>query len=274
MKHTVTVPHYNGSHQQLAEQMGDLYYNALAELLTMLADKLERDAAKDNARGRLKLASELAGASTAIKAAAAHINTAWRICEPYMSCLAQEELKMTSWSQDVYIKALLFAANAHNGQKVPGTDFPYLTHLSMVSMEVTAALAVEEGLDGNLAIQCALLHDVLEDTSVAHEALLEIFGETVTNGVQALTKHDDLPKHEKMADSLARIQQQPREVWMVKLADRITNLQPPPRHWTTEKMQSYQQEARQIYDALHGASPFLAARLKQKTDNYDQYFSR
>ncbi len=181
---------------------------------------------------------------------------------------------MTSWSQDVYIKALLFAANAHNSQKVPGTELPYLTHLTMVSMEVTAALAVEEGLDGNLAILCALLHDVLEDTSVAYEALLEIFGETVTNGVQALTKHDGLPKHEKMADSLARIQQQPREVWMVKLADRITNLQPPPNHWTTEKMQSYQQEAQQIYAALHGASPFLATRLQQKIDNYDQYFSR
>ena len=89
MKHTVSVPHYNGSHQQLAEQMGDLYYNALAELLTMLADKLERDAVKDTARGRPKLASELAGASTAIKAAAAHINTAWRICEPYMPTAGQ-----------------------------------------------------------------------------------------------------------------------------------------------------------------------------------------
>ena len=181
---------------------------------------------------------------------------------------------MTPWSQEKYIAALLFAAHAHNGQKVPGTDLPYLTHLAMVSMEVTAALAVEDGLDGNLTIQCALLHDVLEDTAVAYDALQDIFGEAVTNGVQALTKHDDLPKHEKMADSLARIQQQPREIWMVKLADRITNLQPPPKHWTTEKMQSYQLEAQQIYDALHGASPFLATRLQQKIENYDQYFAR
>lgn len=181
---------------------------------------------------------------------------------------------MTPWSQESYIKALLFAANAHNSQKVPGTELPYLTHLTMVCMEVMAELAVEDGLDGNLAIQCALLHDVLEDTAVEYEALKEIFGEAVVDGVQALTKHDDLPKHEKMADSLARIQQQPREVWMVKLADRITNLQPPPRHWTTEKMQSYQQEARQIYDALHGASPFLATRLQQKIEGYSQCFDR
>ena len=181
---------------------------------------------------------------------------------------------MTPWSQEVYIKALLFAAHAHNNQKVPGTELPYLAHLTMVSMEVMAALAVEDGLDGNLAILCALLHDVLEDTDVEYDALQEVFGEAVTNGVQALTKHDDLPKHEKMADSLARIQQQPKEVWMVKLADRITNLQPPPKHWTTEKIQSYQLEAQQIYDALHEASLFLATRLQQKIENYDQYFAR
>lgn len=179
---------------------------------------------------------------------------------------------MTPWSQEHYIKALLFAANAHNSQKVPGTELPYLTHLTMVCMEVMAALAVEDGLDGNLAIQCALLHDVLEDTDVPFEHFLEVFGEQVTNGVQALTKNDNLSKDEKMADSLARIRQQPREVWVVKLADRITNLQPPPKHWTVDKMQSYQQEARQIYEALHEGSPALAARLKQKIEEYPKYF--
>ena len=179
---------------------------------------------------------------------------------------------MTPWSQESYIKALLFAANAHNGQKVPGSELPYLTHLTMVSMEITAALVAEGGLDGNLAIQCALLHDVLEDTPVALEQFMETFGEQVTNGVQALTKNDNLPKEQKMADSLTRIRQQPREVWMVKLADRITNLQPPPKHWTAEKMQSYQLEARQIYDALHTASPFLATRLQQKIEDYTRYY--
>lgn len=39
----------------------------------------------------------------------------------------------------------------------------------------------------------------------------------------------------QMQDSLRRIKSQPREVWMVKMADRITNLQPPPGHWSEEK---------------------------------------
>jgi len=39
------------------------------------------------------------------------------------------------WSQDTYIKAYRFAAEAHNGQLVPGTTLPYLMHISMVAME-------------------------------------------------------------------------------------------------------------------------------------------
>jgi hypothetical protein len=30
-------------------------------------------------------------------------------------------------------------------------------------MEIIAALAIESSLDGNLSVQCALLHDTLED---------------------------------------------------------------------------------------------------------------
>ena len=65
------------------------------------------------------------------------------------------------WSQEKYIKAYNFAAEAHKGQKVPGTDLPYIMHLSLVSMEIMAALSVENDLDGDLAIQCALLHDTI-----------------------------------------------------------------------------------------------------------------
>jgi len=42
-------------------------------------------------------------------------------------------------------------------QKVPGSDLPYVVHVAMVAMEVINALQAEEGTDGNLAVQCALL---------------------------------------------------------------------------------------------------------------------
>lgn len=42
-------------------------------------------------------------------------------------------------SQDIYIRASRFAAEAHNGQLVPGTDLPYMLHINLVAMEVLAA---------------------------------------------------------------------------------------------------------------------------------------
>jgi (p)ppGpp synthase/HD superfamily hydrolase len=175
------------------------------------------------------------------------------------------------WSQETYITAYRFAAYAHRGQTVPGTDLPYIMHLSFVCMEVLAALTVETGHDENLAIQCALLHDVLEDTATTYAQVQTAFGPAVAAGVLALSKDAALAKPLQLADSLRRICQQAPEIWMVKLADRITNLQPPPAYWTDDKRVQYRQEAIHIHTALGVASPFLAARLLTKIDAYSTY---
>ena len=177
-------------------------------------------------------------------------------------------LRQDRWSQDLYIKAYLFAARAHRGHAVPGTDLPYVTHVSLVSMEVLAALSVERGRDEDLALQCALLHDVLEDTSVTDAQVREEFGRAVADAVRALSKDPNIPKHLQMGDSLRRIKQQPREVWMVKLADRITNLQPPPSHWIEARIARYRDEAIEIHRALGEASEVLSARLLLKIEEY------
>ena len=185
----------------------------------------------------------------------------------------------SKWSQDLYIKAFKFAAEVHKDQKIPGSDLPYIVHLALVSMEVMAALSVEDGLDGDLAVQCALLHDVMEDPKVPFEKLESVFKSEVADGVWALTKDDDVGsdidnewerKKLRMADSLNKIKEQPKadEIGMVKMADRITNLQPPPSHWTDEKIAYYKKEANLIYNELKDASSFLAERLKRKIEGY------
>ncbi|WP_428266658.1 HD domain-containing protein [Haliangium sp.] len=179
------------------------------------------------------------------------------------------------WSPDRYLTAYRFAAEAHRGQTVPGTDgLPYLMHLSLVCMEVMSALAVEPGDDPDLAIQCALLHDVIEDTDVTHEQVLASFGRAVADGVQALSKDPGLPKAERMADSLARIQAQPRAVWLVKLADRITNLAPPPASWSADKRARYRDEAGRILAALGGASAYLSARMQARIEAYAAHLAQ
>jgi (p)ppGpp synthase/HD superfamily hydrolase len=78
--------------------------------------------------------------------------------------------------QEAYTKSYRFAAEVHLGQLFPGTELPYIMHVSFVSMEVMAALAHEPERDGNLAVQCALLHDVIEDTDVSYEDVKDVFG--------------------------------------------------------------------------------------------------
>jgi (p)ppGpp synthase/HD superfamily hydrolase len=134
----------------------------------------------------------------------------------------------SDWSQDLYIEAYRFAAQAHwdKQQLVPGTNIPYLMHFSFVAMEVIAVLALESDLNGNVAVQCALLHDTLENTDVTYDQLKSVFGIWVADGVAALTKNEsighDLPKPDKekaqMAECLERIKRQPREMWIVKMA--------------------------------------------------------
>ena len=84
MKHTSTVPGFAGSHEQLAVQIGDLYYDALAEFLDLLAAKMAADSKADAGRGRPKLAAELSGCAGHLTTAARHIDEAWRICRPHV----------------------------------------------------------------------------------------------------------------------------------------------------------------------------------------------
>jgi (p)ppGpp synthase/HD superfamily hydrolase len=176
------------------------------------------------------------------------------------------------WAQESYLKAYKFAASAHRGQTVPGTDLPYIMHISFVSMEVIAALRISDGYAEDLAVQCALLHDVIEDTDATYEQLNQEFGIQVADGVLALSKDKTLVKSLQMEDSLKRIMRQPKEVQMVKLADRITNLQPPPDYWTREKISHYREEAIEIYNALREANDLLASRLWQKIEEYKVFF--
>lgn len=178
------------------------------------------------------------------------------------------------WSPDVYVAAFRFAGRAHRGQTYPGSDgLPYIMHISMVTMEVMGALAVEQVDEPDLAMQCAILHDTIEDTEATYEQVAAEFGRPVANGVLALSKDSSLPKADRMADSLRRIREQPREVWIVKLADRISNLEPPPDYWSSEKRARYRDEAGDILAALGSASPYLSGRIQAKIGAYHAYIT-
>lgn len=167
---------------------------------------------------------------------------------------------------DQYVAALRFAAVRHLSQRVTDSEYPYLVHVVSVAAEVIAA--GPDAVDLNLAVSCALLHDTIEDTPTTHAELAERFGVRVADGVLALTKDRSVPKPERMADCLQRIRAQPHEVWMVKLADRITNLEVPPSSWPADQRRLYRDEAIAIADALGAASQVLEARLRARIAAY------
>jgi len=179
------------------------------------------------------------------------------------------------YSPDRYVAALRFAAVRHASQVVPGSQLPYVVHVTSVASEVIAVLPQMPELDADLAVCAALLHDTIEDTATTYDELAAAFGARVADGVQALSKsnNDELTKLERMRDSLRRIKLQPREIWIVKLADRITNLAPPPAHWTTDKRRAYRDEAITIADELGSACAPLDARIRGRIAVYARHLA-
>ena len=174
--------------------------------------------------------------------------------------------------QEIYQKAMRFAGEKHAHQQVPGTQANYLLHISNVAMEVLQAHAAEANFDLALAIQAAILHDTIEDTDATFEEVAEHFGERVANSVSSLSKNTSLPdKKEQMLDSLQRLHASEKEAGIVKLADRITNLQSPPKHWSKEKAANYREEAKLILSSLSGKNDYLESRLEAKIEAYKQY---
>lgn len=173
--------------------------------------------------------------------------------------------------QEAYVSALRYASLKHKGQQVPGTEFPYIVHVVHVAAEVLIAVYETGDLDANFAVTLALLHDVLEDTRVTYEEINHLFGERVAEGVLALTKFSSLEKENQIRDSIGRIKLLEKEVGIVKLADRIANLDAPAADWDKGKRARYHEDSQLILDELSSASAYLANRLRQRISDYASY---
>lgn len=180
------------------------------------------------------------------------------------------------WNVDNIRKAWILASCYHNGQKYggegDGEQIEYLEHLGSVMIEIQNVIQHDKTIKKKeLAILCAILHDILEDSDCSPDEIRQRFGTEVLEGVQALTKDNSIEsKEDKMLDSLKRINAlKTPEVGMVKLADRICNLAAPPFYWTKEKMMSYVEEARVIHGELMDCNEYLADRLLSMIERYE-----
>ena len=175
--------------------------------------------------------------------------------------------------QSAYQKAIRFAGERHGDQKMPASEASYLVHLSNVAMEVILAERHTRDFDLEFAVQVALLHDVLEDTPTSFEEVSDSFSPEIAQAVLALTKNEELPNDVQIPDSLMRIKAMRREVWAVKLADRISNMQEPPSTWNLEKKKRYRQVAKLILLELEGGNAYLESRLEALIQDYRDFIS-
>ena len=120
-------------------------------------------------------------------------------------------------------KAYVVAREAHEGQTRSSGE-PYITH----PVEVTQILAGMH-LDHE-TLMAALMHDVIEDTDFSQQDLAEIFGETVAELVEGVSKLDKLSfkdKKEFQAENYRKMimaMTQDIRVILIKLADRTHNM--------------------------------------------------
>jgi len=128
-------------------------------------------------------------------------------------------------------KALDFATKAHQNQFRKGGE-PYIIHPIIVA-SFTALISNDETM-----VISALLHDVVEDTPYRAEDILEMFGESVAQLVEGLTKIDTIrdkklissSSNEKLITSALSFRKmliasiKDVRVLVIKLCDRLHNM--------------------------------------------------
>ena len=132
-------------------------------------------------------------------------------------------------------KAVDYANNKHISQKRKDGS-PYIIHPLAVAQIVT-----EMGLDMD-AILGALLHDCIEDTDASHEEIEKLFGSTVAElveGVTKLTRADFSSREQAQMENLRKMfmaMSKDIRVVLIKIADRLHNI----------RTMQYQSPAKQI----------------------------
>ena len=151
-----------------------------------------------------------------------------QLFETLTKCLPATEMPIID-------RAVDYARNKHKEQKRKDGS-PYIIHPLAV-----AKVVAEMGLDMD-AILGALLHDCIEDTDASHEEIERIFGQTVAElveGVTKLTRANFSSTEQAQMENLRKMfmaMSKDIRVVLIKIADRLHNM----------RTMQYQSPAKQI----------------------------
>ncbi len=117
----------------------------------------------------------------------------------------------------LYQTALTLAVDAHAGQIRKHNGTPYIVHPIMVARIVEAAGYTED------VVSAALLHDVLEDTTVTAETIETVTGTEVLHMVQALSEEKGMEWRARKALYIETVVAAGESVWAISVSDKIHN---------------------------------------------------
>ena len=168
--------------------------------------------------------------------------------EHYASMMDTIRKRMPDADFALIDKAVDYANKKHAAQKRKDGS-PYIIHPLAVAQIVT-----EMGLDMD-AILGALLHDCIEDTDASHEDIEKLFGPTVAElveGVTKLTRADFSSREQAQMENLRKMfmaMSKDSRVVLIKIADRLHNIRTM-QYQTPEKQIAKCQETMDIYAPL------------------------
>jgi guanosine-3',5'-bis(diphosphate) 3'-pyrophosphohydrolase len=158
----------------------------------------------------------------------------------------------------IVTKAMEFAAEKHRSQtRKDVANTPYINH----PISLAHLLADVGGITDANVIAAALLHDTVEDTDATVEDIEELFGKEIMDIVMEVTDDKSLPSPERKRLQIKNAAQISQEAKLVKLADKICNLQDmlerPPVKWSLQRKREYFDWAKQVIDQLRGTNRVL-----------------
>ena len=168
--------------------------------------------------------------------------------EHYASMHAALQKHMPGADMDLIDKAVEYANVKHKFQKRKDGS-PYIIHPLAV-----AQVVAEMGLDMD-AILGALLHDCIEDTDASHEDIEKLFGTTVAElveGVTKLTRANFSTSEQAQMENLRKMfmaMSKDIRVVLIKIADRLHNMRTM-QYQTPEKQVKKCRETMDIYAPL------------------------
>jgi len=147
-----------------------------------------------------------------------------KISDLYEDLIDSSYQKISSKGQKIIYQALIIAYNGHDGQ-IRKSGEPYIHH----PIEVAKIVAKDIGLD-YVSIASAILHDVVEDTSITLDDLNESVGLEISRIVDGLTKISTLKKNEDYSVQAENYRKMlltlhnDIRVILIKTADRLHNM--------------------------------------------------